>query len=264
MNLRNALLGPPVPLRVVEGRTEVFGIPFSPLSRPGFVAEVARRLSQGERGVTLLTPDARAAAHILLRPQRTRVYRESDLVACDGTGLAWAARACGRPLPRVPGVDLAWDLCCHGAHRGWTVYLLGGSPGVAEAAARTLRAALPGIRVVGQHHGYFSGPGPAEEVRRLQPDLLLVGMGFPRQEQWILAHRSLGAGLLIGVGGTFEVWSGRIPRAPATWRRVGLEWLWKALLRPRRLLGLWCVPFLLYHIALGWLRTKLVRGEHVP
>ncbi|MBC7093371.1 WecB/TagA/CpsF family glycosyltransferase [Candidatus Bipolaricaulota bacterium] len=239
---------------------EVLGIPLTALSQDGFVDEVARRLAQGERGIALFTPDAWAAARAILYDDIRALYRQADLVACDGTALAWAARVGGHPLPRVAGVDLAWALCARGTEVGWSAYLLGGRPGVAAAAARRVRAAFPGLRIVGTHHGYFAGDGPVREIRRLQPDLLLVALGHPKQERWILAHRDLGAGLLMGVGGTLDLWAGRFCRAPRAWQRLGLEWLWRAAQDPRRVRRLWAVPFLLYHIGLGWTRCRGKRG----
>lgn len=237
-----------------RGRVELFGIPFAPLALPELVDQIFARLSQGERGLILFAPDAWAVSHAILDPRLGALFRRADLVACDGVGTALAARALGMALPRVPGADLARALCERAAREGGSVYLLGGRPGVAQGAARRLRGELPGLRVVGTHHGYFCGDGPLVEIQKARPDLLLVGMGFPRQERWILLHRDCGAGLLMGVGGTLDFWAGRVPRAPLPLRKAGLEWLWRAAVQPRRVLRLWCVPFLLYHILLARLR----------
>ena len=190
--LKRALLGHPRPLRVNGGRVELFGIPFTPLDIPGLVEAVFSRLARGERGITLFTPDAWATSRAILEPKLVDLYRQADLVACDGVGVAFAARALGAGLPRAPGADLAWALCARAAEEGRTVYLLGGRPGVAARAAGRLAERLPGLRISGTHHGYFSGAGPVGEIRRLRPDLLLVGMGFPKQERWILTHRDCG------------------------------------------------------------------------
>ena len=252
--LKRTILGSARPLRVGQGRVELFGIPFTPLDIPGLVAVVFFRLARGERGLALFTPDAWATSRAILEPELVDLYRRADLVACDGAGVAFAARALGVRLPRAPGADLAWALCARAAEEGRTVYLLGGRPGVAARASQRLAAQLPGLRVSGTHHGYFSGAGPVGEIRRLRPDLLLVGMGFPKQERWILEYRDCGAGLLMGVGGTLDFWAGRVPRAPALLRKMGLEWAWRAGVQPRRLARLWCVPFLLYQTLSAKLR----------
>ncbi|HAF70049.1 MAG: Glycosyl transferase, WecB/TagA/CpsF family [Acetothermia bacterium 64_32] len=254
MKLWQAISGPQEPLREKGGRLELFGLPFTPLDLPGAVEELAGRLARGERGITVFTPDAWATSRSLLDPSYLELYGEANLVVCDGVGVAFAARALGGALPHVPGVDLAWALCARAREEGWSVYLLGGRPGVAERARGRLERSFPGIRVVGAHHGCFRGAGPEGEIARLRPDLLFVGMGFPRQERWILAHQRSGAGVLMGVGGAFDLWAGRVPRAPKPIRRAGLEWLWRATVQPHRIPRLWCVPFLLYHTLLGRLK----------
>jgi len=253
--LKRTILGSARPLRVGQGRVELFGIPFTPLDIPGLVEAVFSRLARGERGITLFTPDAWATSRAILEPKLVDLYRQADLVACDGVGVAFAARALGAGLPRAPGADLAWALCARAAEEGRTVYLLGGRPGVAARAAGRLAERLPGLRISGTHHGYFSGAGPVGEIRRLRPDLLLVGMGFPKQERWILTHRDCGPGLLMGVGGTLDFWAGRVPRAPVPLRKLGLEWAWRAAVQPHRLVRLWCVPFLLYQTLIARLRS---------
>ncbi len=254
---RLALLGPGEPALPRGERIQLFGIPFFPAPLEEIAGLLRSWLGTGRRGIAVFTPDAWAVSRTILSPGLTELYREADLVVCDGTGLALASRVLGLPLPRIPGADLAWELCSLAKEEGLSVYLLGGKPGVAERAARRLGSAFPGIEVVGVHHGYFSSPGPAAEIAEKRPDLLLVGMGFPRQERWILAHRHLGAGVMVGVGATLDFWAGRVPRAPRPLRRVGLEWLWRAAVQPRRVARLWCVPFLLYQTTIAKIRLWL-------
>ncbi len=244
------------PFRRRGGRVELWGVPFDPLDLDGFVSEITRRLSRGDRGLAVFTPDARALSLAILRPGIKDLLRRADLVACDGVGIALAARAFGARLPRVAGVDLAWELCRAAEERGLSVYLLGTKRSLLEKAVARLAGRFPGLEIAGYHHGYFPGPGPVEEIGRLAPDLLFVGLGFPKQERWILAHRGCGAGALIAVGSTFDIWAGKFPRAPAWIRRAGFEWLWRAIQDPRRITRLWAVPFLLASIALGWHRAR--------
>ena len=235
---------------------ELWGVPFDPLNQRAFVAEILRRLARGERGLVVFTPDARALSLAILSPDIRDLLRRADLVACDGVGIALAARAFGVRLPRVTGVDLAWELCRAAEGRGLSVYLLGTRQRLLARAVARLREAFPRLAIAGYHHGYFSGAGPVGEIRGLAPDLLLVGLGFPKQERWILTHRECGAGALIAVGSAFDIWAGRFPRAPMWVRRAGLEWLWRAGQDPRRIKRLWAVPFLLACIVLGWPRAR--------
>lgn len=259
MKLRTALLGPAVPAAQEGDRRVILGIPFDPLTVDEAVDDLSTCLADGRLGIAVFTPDAHASAMAMLHPTRQALYREADVVLCDGTGMAWASRCLGQAVPRTPGVDVAWALCQRAQARGWRVYLLGGSPGVAQAAGRYLKARLPGLRVVGVQHGYAARSTPQDDLATLKPDIVFVGMGCPKQEQWILAHRKAGAGLLMGVGGTIDLWAGLRPRAPLAWRRWGMEWAWRSLRQPWRARRLWAVPFLLYHIGLAALRGRMQR-----
>jgi exopolysaccharide biosynthesis WecB/TagA/CpsF family protein len=160
----------------------------------------------------------------------------------DGSGLALAAGLGGRRLAaNLNGTDLVPLLCRRLARAGRSVFLLGGQPGVAEAAAKELQRRAPGLIVAGTRDGYFA---PDEEddvieaVNRADADVLLVAFGVPRQELWIDRNMArLGAALVMGVGGLFDFMSGRIPRAPLALRRLGLEWTWRFYQEPRRMFG---------------------------
>lgn len=168
-----------------------------------------------------------------------RLFNSASLATADGTGVLVAARILGRPAPeRVPGIDLVERLCGLSAREGFRVFLLGARPEVVEAAAEALQQRYPEIRIAGAQHGYFA---PHEEgrviqrIREAQPHLLLVAMGSPRQEEWIAVHReSIKAAVCIGVGGTFDVFAGRVRRAPPWVQRAGLEWAYRSMQEPRR------------------------------
>jgi N-acetylglucosaminyldiphosphoundecaprenol N-acetyl-beta-D-mannosaminyltransferase len=241
-------------------RIELWGVPFDCLNLNDFVSEIMERLSLGERGIVIFTPDSRALSLGILCPEVRGLLRRADLVACDGIGITFAARAFGVRLSRVTGVDLAWELCRVAEKRGLSVYLLGTKWPLLEKAVAQLKEGFPELAIVGYYHGFFSGEGPIDEIRKLAPDLLFVGLGFPKQERWILAHKNCGAGVLVAVGSTFDIWAGRFPRAPIWVQQVGLEWLWRAFQNPRRVKRLWAVPFLLAYTAAAWLHMKLNRG----
>lgn len=177
------------------------------------------------------------------------IITNADLVVPDGVGVFWASRVLGNPLPEtVPGIDLVQHLLAVGEQhlgRPLRVYLLGSQPGVAETAAQQIKVQYPGSSIVGFQHGYFPLAASDEiiaEINAARADLLLVGLGSPRQERWIAEHRNfLQPPVAIGVGGVFDVLAGHVQRAPLWVRRLRLEWLWRALQEParfRRLLGL--------------------------
>jgi N-acetylglucosaminyldiphosphoundecaprenol N-acetyl-beta-D-mannosaminyltransferase len=151
-----------------------------------------------------------------------------------------AARILGRRLPeRVPGVELVQAVCHAAAIRGDRVFLLGGEPGVAKAAATAMSEAEPRLLVAGTLAGTPAEAGDEESlraVRNSQADIVLVAFGAPGQELW--SERNLavsGATVAIGVGGTFDYLSGQVRRAPGWVRRIGLEWLYRLVRQPWRL-----------------------------
>jgi N-acetylglucosaminyldiphosphoundecaprenol N-acetyl-beta-D-mannosaminyltransferase len=173
-------------------------------------------------------------------PRFAQVVNESALAVVDGTPLVWLTRLAGSPVPeRVTGTDLLLDCAGMAAREGRSIYLLGARPGVAEEAARRLQQQFPGLRIAGVQHGYFSPdeqPHVVEAIRRAKPDVLFVAMGCPKQDYWIHDNlQALGVPVSIGIGGTLEVVTGKVRRAPAWMQRSGLEWLYRMLQEPRRL-----------------------------
>lgn len=181
------------------------------------------------------------------------LVRQADLVTADGVGVLWAARRSGAPIPgRVTGIDLVNELLRQGTREGWGFFFLGAAPGVAEEAARRAVDYYPGLRVVGTHHGYFPEAETGQvvaEVRALAPDILLVALGSPKQEEFIARHReSLQSGVALGVGGVLDVLAGRTRRAPRLFRKLGLEWLYRLAREPRRLGRTLVIPAFVWQV----------------
>jgi N-acetylglucosaminyldiphosphoundecaprenol N-acetyl-beta-D-mannosaminyltransferase len=168
-----------------------------------------------------------------------RVLAGAALVTADGVGVLWAARRLGQPpLVQVAGIDLVLALARRGAQEGWRFFLYGGRPGVAEAAAEELRRRYPGVQIVGTAHGYQTPEGEEAvraAIRSARPQVLLVGLGSPKQEYWIARHLpELGVPVAVGIGGSLDVLAGKSRRAPEWVRRRGLEWLYRLVREPRR------------------------------
>lgn len=167
------------------------------------------------------------------------VLRQADLCVPDGVGVLWAARRQGIQLhERVTGSDGIYRICQCAAERGWRVYLLGAAVGVADVAAQRLMALYPGLQIVGAYSG---SPADTEwpEIRvrlhRVQPDILFVAYGHPRQDLWIALHRQeLPVKVAVGVGGAFDFVAGVMPRAPRWMQRWGVEWLYRLIQQPWR------------------------------
>jgi N-acetylglucosaminyldiphosphoundecaprenol N-acetyl-beta-D-mannosaminyltransferase len=158
----------------------------------------------------------------------------------DGVGIRIAGRISRQAVKdNVNGTDMFPRLCERSAANGHSLFLLGARPGIAQEVERRMRSRHPEIRIVGTEHGYHDRtewPGVVDAINRSQADVLLVGFGAPRQEQWIDEHRAaLDAPVVMGVGGLFDYYSGRIPRAPRLVRALTLEWAWRLAMEPTRL-----------------------------
>ena len=216
-------------------KINILGVAFDALTL-GEAEERADALLSSGAGGYIVT----ANPEIVLRCREDAAYAAAvngaKLVLADGVGDLCAARILGTPLPgRVAGADLVPRLLARLAERGGSVFLYGARPGVAERAGESLQSACPGLRIAGTENGYISDETALlEALEREKPDLLLLGLGAPRQELWMAENRQRTPAVMIGVGGLLDVFAGDIPRAPEAWQRLGLEWLYRLLREPRR------------------------------
>jgi exopolysaccharide biosynthesis WecB/TagA/CpsF family protein len=183
-------------------------------------------------------------AHCVNVAQTNGAYREAlnraDFLLPDGSGMAIAARMAGTELgENLNGTDLFPELCRCAAERGQSIFLLGGKDGIAEAAGQAMQERYPALTVAGTRHGYWSASEEEAVVAEINASgaaIVLVGLGVPTQEIWIDRIRDrLMARVVMGVGGLFDYYSGRIPRAPGAVRKIGCEWVWRLAQEPRRL-----------------------------
>ncbi|MGB7563313.1 MAG: WecB/TagA/CpsF family glycosyltransferase [Prochlorococcaceae cyanobacterium] len=161
----------------------------------------------------------------------------AQLVIPDGAGVVWALGRQGFRVRRSPGIELAHDLLAHAAEVGWSVALVGASPEVMAALKRQLLERWPALRLISALHGYQpkeAWPALERELLAAQPDLVLAALGVPRQELWIHRLHQGQPGLWMGVGGSFDVWSGQKKRAPSWMGALHIEWLYRLLKEPTR------------------------------
>lgn len=182
-----------------------------------------------------------------------RIIQQAHLITPDSAGVLWACRRSGHPLQeRVSGVDLVERLCALSSKAGIRLFFLGAAPGVAEQAAETMRARYPGCQIVGTQDGYYrrdQEPAVLQAIQDAAPHVLCVALGIPKQEKWIDTRRSaLDVPVMIGVGGTFDVLSGRVPRAPRWMQRAGLEWLHRLIRNPRKLAKVRTLPVFVWRV----------------
>jgi N-acetylglucosaminyldiphosphoundecaprenol N-acetyl-beta-D-mannosaminyltransferase len=167
------------------------------------------------------------------------VLNAGDHVFNDGTGVRWAARLNGvRLRDNLVGTDLVPAMFRRTAGRGYSYFLLGADRDTIGRAANFTAEAFPGWTLAGHHHGYVADSKASTEaiarINAARPDVLLVGMGNPRQERWIHEHLAeLRVPVCMGIGGLFDLWGGDVTRAPAWLRRIGHEWIWRLLQQPR-------------------------------
>jgi N-acetylglucosaminyldiphosphoundecaprenol N-acetyl-beta-D-mannosaminyltransferase len=177
-------------------------------------------------------------------PRLQTINQNAAFLLADGMPMVWYSRLKWRQLPhRVAGSDLIYLLCERAAARGFRVFLLGGAPSVAEEAARNLQSLYDGLQIVGIEAPAMDQLSADEtqqliaRIRRARPDLLLVALGQPKGELWLAEHcPALGVPACVQLGASFDFVAGRVRRAPRWMQRTGLEWLYRSLCEPRRML----------------------------
>ncbi len=218
-------------------RIDVLGVSFDDLTMDEAV-EIALGFMQERRACYACTPNPEIVMAAKGDASLRAALSGAELVLADGVGITKAAAMLGTPLKsRVPGIDFASNVISRLAQRGGSVYLLGAKPLVAEAAAEKLTQTYPGIVIAGTNDGYFTDDAPViEKINAARPDFLMVCLGSPKQELWMSANAGrLSCGLMAGLGGSLDVLAGNVQRAPETWRRLGLEWLYRVIKEPKRL-----------------------------
>ena len=214
-------------------------MPIDVLTMEGCIERIDGFVRSGKPHL-VITADASGIVQAQSDPVLADLYGTADLVTPDSSGVVWAMRRAGSPVPgRVSGVDIVDRVCAASADTGWRIFFLGAAPGIAEAAAERMRLRHPGCNIVGARHGYFppeSDAVVAAEVAEAAPDLLFVAMGIPRQEKFIRATEGIvGAKVAMGVGGTFDVFSGKVRRAPRIFQTLKMEWAWRLAQNPKKI-----------------------------
>lgn len=218
--------------------------------------EEFQKLLEGDRCELIVTPNAEIVEKASKTPQLRRIINEeAAIVTPDGVGLIYASKLKGDPIQeKVAGIDFAHsaiELC---AKLGRSVYLLGSKPGVAEAAAANLEKEIPGLKIAGFRDGYFKDEEESEVVAEINAsgaDFLCVALGSPKQEYFVIRHRdALKVKAAAGLGGSLDIWSGQLNRAPKFYIDHGLEWLYRMIQEPKRLKRLPALPVFLIKAAI--------------
>jgi N-acetylglucosaminyldiphosphoundecaprenol N-acetyl-beta-D-mannosaminyltransferase len=185
----------------------------------------------------------------------------SDIILADGAAVVWASKLLGSPLPeRVAGIDIMFGMFERGSEKGHRVFCLGATEEVSQTVADNMARDYPGLVLAGRHHGYFSddeAQAIADQIRDSKADILLVAMTSPKKERFLakwMAHMEVP--VCHGVGGSFDVYAGKVERAPESWQKLGLEWLYRVKQEPGRL---W-KRYLFTNLSFIWMLLKSMLG----
>ncbi|MBF2047929.1 MAG: WecB/TagA/CpsF family glycosyltransferase [Leptolyngbya sp. IPPAS B-1204] len=213
---------------------------------------------QQQQGVHVVTLNAEMAMQAEQNPALATVIRNAELVIPDGAGVALYLKLRGVPVQRCPGIELAEALLKKASTLSppCSVFFYGAKPEVIEAAVAAWQNRLPGLKIVGMQHGYISAQEQLQLRQRLsalQPQIILVGLGVPRQELWIAEHRHLcSQASWIGVGGSFDIWAGTKTRAPGWLRNNNLEWVYRLYQEPWRWRRMLALPKFAWRSLISW------------
>jgi len=164
----------------------------------------------------------------------------SDVIFADGASVIWASHILGTPLPaRVAGIDLMMGMLHRGHENKYRIYLLGAAEEVNRTVAEKIKTDYPGVIITGRRNGYFSTneeEAIANDIAQAKPDILLVAITSPKKEQFLARWSDrIKVPICHGVGGSFDVYAGKVKRAPLSWQRCGMEWLYRLLQEPGRM-----------------------------
>ena len=226
--------------------THVLGVPFDTFTMKEAVERVMEFLSDGGQHI-ICTPNPEIVMEAQTDKQLMEILKASDLVIPDGIGVVWASKYSEIKIKeRVPGFDLTQNVFEKIKDIDYKVYFFGGAPGIASTAAKKMMNKYKGLNIVGTRNGYFNKDDEKqiiEEIKKSGADILLVGLGAPKQEKWIYDHITFsGAKVCIGVGGSFDVMSGNVKRAPKIFCKLGLEWFYRLITQPTRIKRMMRLP----------------------
>lgn len=216
---------------------DILGAPVVPWTMAQTLGYIEAAIDEG-RFVQHVVVNATKLANMSVDPGLRAAVLGAELINADGAGVLLAGRVLGRPVPeRVTGIDLFAELLALAERREWGVYLLGAKPEVIDTCAARVRRQFPSLQVH-YHDGYFWDDEAAQvaRVKASGAKLLFVGISSPLKEQFIDTWGpEMEVNFAMGVGGTFDVWAGKVSRAPESWQRAGLEWAWRVRQEPRRM-----------------------------
>ena len=216
---------------------EIFNIPFTNMRKKEILDALKERVNNEEK-TYIVTANAEIAMYAKENNAYYNIIKNADYIVPDGIGVVKGAKILKKEIyERVPGIELMSDLLRIGNDQGQSVYFYGGKPEVIDKLILNIKNDYPSINIVGYSHGYNNDEDDSitNEIIKLRPDYIFVAKGAPLQDEWINKILPIiDKGLLMGVGGSFDVFAGVVNRAPEIWQKLNLEWFYRIAGDPKR------------------------------
>ena len=230
----------------MDNKVNILGVHIDKVNIEEAVDRIFEMLDE-RRPHSVFTPNSEIILNAYKDKEFAEILNNADLLTADGIGVVYASKILGNPIKeRAAGFDIACGVIDRISETGHRLYLLGGRPGVAEKAKKNLEKEYPFIQIVGTHDGYFDeedNPKIIKEINSLGSEIVFVCLGAPKQEKWIADNQDkLRAKVLIGIGGSLDVFAGEAERAPEIWCKLGLEWLYRLIKEPWRFKRMLALP----------------------
>lgn len=236
-------------------KTDILGVLFDNYTVDESV-DIAIKSLSNKKPFVIFTPNPEIVNVTKKDKEFTQILNSADIVTPDGIGIVYASKILnGNITSRAPGFDISKGIIKMLDQIGGSVYIFGGKPGIAELAAENLKKEYKNLVISGVRNGYFDDDNEiVEDISAVSPDLLMVCLGAPKQEKWIYKNKErLNSGIIIGAGGSVDVLSGQVKRAPEFYTKHGLEWLYRLINQPTRIKRMIKLPLFLIDV--------LVKGE---
>lgn len=239
---------------------EILGIRINKVDMAGAVDYIDNLIQNNVKSM-VVTPNSEMIVLARKDQELADVLNKADLSVPDGAGVVLASKLLNNPVPeRVAGFDLMKETFKLANKRGYSIYLLGGEPGVVDLASKKILEDYPELKIIGTHHGFLAG-GLEEEVfaelNKIKPDILYVGMGVPLQEKFLNKNLDkIDVKLAMAIGGSFDVLAEKVKRAPLWMQRLNLEWFYRLLQEPARIVRMMALPVFVYLVIKEYIKEK--------
>jgi N-acetylglucosaminyldiphosphoundecaprenol N-acetyl-beta-D-mannosaminyltransferase len=222
-----------------EKQVNLFGVPIEALTMSETLDWVDEAISS-RKPLQIGVVNAAKVVNMEKDPSLREAVLSSDIILADGAAVVWASRLLRKPLPeRVAGIDIMFGMFERGDIKGYRVYCLGATEEISKTVEENIARDYPGLTLAGRHHGYYSedeAQQVADDVKNSKADILLVAMTSPKKERFLAKWMDyMDVPVCHGVGGSFDVYAGKVERAPESWQKLGLEWLYRVKQEPGRL-----------------------------